>query len=193
MKKLSHKTLLARISHGLLALALLTLAGNSQAGPLADARMQVGINLFPAFLAARITPPTSHEHIAVVFAEHRPDIELIAKRLRERLRKKSENDRVTLLPLKGLNQEAPTKFTALFIAQTLNVDELEQVLSFAREHKMLTFSPLPGDVERGVLGGIAVSDRILPSLNMQTLRDHGIDLKPFFKKVSDRYEPSSAH
>ena len=173
-----------------LVLALLIWFTGPAAEPLTDARMQVGINLFPAFLAARIEPPANPEHIAVVFADRRPAMEIIAQRLRERLLKKAPDDIVTLIPLAELETHNPSDFTAVFIAQTLTSEELEQALSFAGNRQLLSFSPLPGDVERGVLGGIAVSDRILPSLNMQTLRDHGIKLKPFFIKVSDRYEPN---
>ncbi len=173
-------------------MVLVFLAISAHAEPLADARMQVGINLFPTFLAARVNLPENNEHIAVVFAERGADTQTIAERLRERIRKRSIADKVTLTPLSSLLEDTRTTYTALFIAQTLTADELDQVLSFALTHQLLTFSPLPGDVERGVLGGIAVSDRILPSLNMQTLRDHGIELKPFFKKVSDRYEPRSS-
>ena len=192
MNKLLNRTFLAGISHGLFTLALLILSGDSLSESLADARMQVGINLFPTFLAARITPPEDHEHIAVLYADRRPAVELVAERLRERLRKKSVDDQVSLIKLSDFIEKTPTKFTAAFIAQALTIDELDLALAFASKHKILTFSPLPGDVERGVLGGIAVSDRVLPSLNTQTLRNHGIELKPFFKKVSDRYEPHSS-
>lgn len=192
MNKLLNQILLTRVSHGLLTLVLLIFSGDSLSESLADARMQVGINLFPTFLAARITPPEDHEHVAVLFADRRPAVELVAERLRERLSKKNVNDRVSLIGLKDLIENASTNFTAVFITQTLTTEELDQALAFASKHKILTFSPLPGDVERGVLGGIAVSDRVLPSINMQTLRNHSIELKPFFKKVSDRYEPRSS-
>jgi hypothetical protein len=170
--------------------ALLTLwLGIVAADPMLEPRLLVGVNLFPAFLAARSHPPPGTEQIAVVFAEHSPLVDEIAATLRARLVKTDPQVGIRQLPVDELTPGRDSQeLTALFIAQPLLEGELRQLLDFSSRHRVLTFSPLVGDVERGVIGGVAISDRILPSLNMGALREHGIELKTFFVKVSDQYE-----
>jgi hypothetical protein len=43
-------------------------------------------------------------------------------------------------------------------------------------------------VERGATGGIVVSDRILPYVNMETVRQSEIRIKSFFLRIAVAYE-----
>ncbi len=79
------------------------------------------------------------------------------------------------------------KPAGVFLIQPFN-EEIDSIIQFTREHNIIVFSPFEGDVKRGILGGIIVSDRILPHVNMNALQLSGIRLKPFFLRVSERYE-----
>ena len=169
--------------------ALIAAPITAQADDLSDARIRVAINVFPAFIAARSVAPPHPEHIALVSADDGPKIAGIAYVLYERLRKSQPEARLSLTRLDALQvSHARDPFTAVFLAQALDDREMQRLLTFVRTHHVLSFSPLAGDIERGVLGGIAVSDRILPEINLQSLIDHGIYLRPFFLKVSAHYE-----
>jgi len=169
--------------------ALIAASFTVRADDLNDARIRVAINVFPVFIAARSVAPPHPEHIALVFADDGPKIAGIAYALYERLQKSQPKARLSLTRLDALQvSHASDPFTAVFLAQALDDREMKRLLTFARTHHVLSFSPLAGDIERGVLGGIAVSDRILPEVNLQSLIDHGIDLRPFFLKVSAHYE-----
>lgn len=79
------------------------------------------------------------------------------------------------------------KPAGVFLIQPFE-QKIDSIIQFTREHNIIVFSPFEGDVKRGVLGGIMVSDRILPHINMKALQLSGIRLKPFFLRVSERYE-----
>jgi len=79
------------------------------------------------------------------------------------------------------------KPAGVFLIQPFN-QEIDSIIQFTREHNIIVFSPFEGDVKRGIMGGIMVSDRILPHINVNALQLSGIRLKPFFLRVSERYE-----
>lgn len=154
-----------------------------------EPRLLVGINLFPAFLAARDDRRNDAPVVVVVFVDESPAVDSLAAALASRLSRSFPEARVNRLPLATL-LERPQELVAdaVFIMQPLLDRELEPLLRHTRELGTFSFSPLVGDIERGVVGGIAVSDRIQPSVNMEALRAHSIRLKDFFLKVSERYE-----
>ena len=78
--------------------------------------------------------------------------------------------------------------TAVFLAERLNDDLLEQVMSVASRNNRLVYSPFSGDVERGVTVGVSVTHRIKPFFNMAVLRESKIVINALLMKVSKRYE-----
>jgi hypothetical protein len=67
-------------------------------------------------------------------------------------------------------------------------EALPQIIEFGIDSHTVVFSPFRSDVSKGVLGGLHVSDRILPHINMATLRASGLRFKPFFLEVAKRHE-----
>ncbi len=76
----------------------------------------------------------------------------------------------------------------IFITQPLN-SRLADVVDYAEKNSVILFSPFKGDVEKGVLGGLSISDRVLPYINKKTMESSKIQIKQFFMRVSVIYEP----
>jgi hypothetical protein len=95
--------------------------------------------------------------------------------------------RVELTDDTSMKSYEDTPLAGIFLTQKLNA-ELEHVIGYGMEHHTIVLSPFEGDLERGVLGGIAISDRILPYVNMEAMRSWGIRIKGFFLRIAEQYE-----
>lgn len=156
-------------------------------------RVAVASRLFPSMLAAdmELKQKAAANHrllILVVYLDDREMAEHAAGEIKSvGSIRKMELD-VHIIPLDTLITYKDKVLAGIFIGDKLD-ESLAQVMTFARERKIITFSPYPGDVELGVAGGIQVRDRILPYVNLKTLRDSSINLRPFYLKVAEIYEP----
>jgi hypothetical protein len=74
----------------------------------------------------------------------------------------------------------------IFIAQP-HLPHLAAMVDYGKEQSIITFSPFVGDVSQGVTGSIAVTARILPQVNLTTLADSKLYLKPFFLRIATPY------
>jgi hypothetical protein len=77
---------------------------------------------------------------------------------------------------------------ALFISEHLGDAKLLRVLLFAEKYNRLVFSPFSGDVERGVVVGISVTNRVKPYFNVHALQRSKIVINALLMKMSRRYE-----
>lgn len=77
----------------------------------------------------------------------------------------------------------------IFIIDPLGSSDLRQIIDYAHQHHRILYSPFSGDVERGVMAGLAIETRVRPYVNQSALKASSIDLKAFFLKVSKIYEP----
>ncbi len=93
-----------------------------------------------------------------------------------------------LLQLSELNKTETMPLSAIFIAQPLNKNELTGVIQFAIQNHLVLFSPYEGDVEQGVLGGLSVQATVRPLINIKTLQQSKLNIKPFYLKVAKHYE-----
>ncbi len=78
--------------------------------------------------------------------------------------------------------------TAIFLTEKLSPEKFSKVMNFANRKHILVFSPFIGDVERGATVGIAITSRVKPYFNIQTLESASIDINALLMKVSKRYE-----
>lgn len=190
---MSYSTQISRAVYWLAPVLLLLCLSTAQTEHPLDPQIRVGINLFPAFLAARTAPAHRPDHAAVVFTTMDREVQQIAELLAKRLQKSTPRAQFTLTHIDALAEiHAHEPLTALFVAQHLGDAEIQQLVRFAETAHMISFSPFADDVERGILGGIAVTDKILPEINLHTLRRSGISLKPFFFQIARHYGPGVA-
>lgn len=82
------------------------------------------------------------------------------------------------LPLDG---ERPA---GVFLAAKPADADLDRLVAWSIANRVLVYSPFEGHVERGVGGGLAITAKVQPHVNLRTLEAAGIELKPFFLKVA---------
>lgn len=155
-------------------------------------RVLVGLKLFPAVLAAsqELGPKSELRDIKVLIVYHgeQDHAEELAEILRDIKQIKGKPLVVETSPINQLLQRSGAPPFGLFVSQR-NDKDIEIISRYGQQHNIITFSPFQGDVENGILAGIAISDRILPYINSQTLATLPAGLKAFFLKVAEIYEP----
>jgi len=75
----------------------------------------------------------------------------------------------------------------IFLAE--KPQRLDFLLSYGKSKQAILFSPFSGDVEKGVPAGMIISDRILPYINPDSIREFGIQIKPLFLRITVVFEP----
>jgi hypothetical protein len=85
-------------------------------------------------------------------------------------------------------QEALPLPAAVFVAEKLSHDERQWLVNYSIRYRLAVFSPFEGDVEQGILGGLAVEASVRPLVNIKTLKASKVALKPFYLSVARQYE-----
>ena len=179
------KVILAAVAL-LLSLTWLTAPAQDALSP----RMQIGINIMPAIVAANKRLADNDVQTLPIYIVYRDDRHL-AEQLRPRLEKigkiRTHTLQVESISLTDLLASDPVPSSAIFLAEPIN-DELAALLDFVQQQRVLLFSPFEGDVERGVATGFRVTDKVLPMVNMTSLKLSNIQLKAFFLRVAVKHE-----
>ncbi len=154
--------------------------------------IRAGLDLFPSLLAADLDITQKHNSegklLLVLLCIDKEKIEAeMAQHLMKIEKIRGIPIRVEISDDISFEFFSSHKPAGVFLLQPFE-QELVSIIQFTRKHSVIVFSPFEGDVKRGILGGIMVSDRILPHINMNALQLSGIRLKPFFLRVSERYE-----
>ena len=181
---------LARLILAAITLAWSLSGSTSLAQEVLSPRLQIGSSILPGILAAdkRLSGGEAGRlAIYLVYRDNRyqaeqlrPGFEKIGAIRGHELRIES----ASLGELEGLD---PPPASAIFIAEPLGAD-LERLLDLARQRKLLLFSPFEGDVERGVATGFRVTDKVLPMVNMKSLKQTNVQLKAFFLRIAVKHE-----
>ncbi|WP_430461492.1 hypothetical protein ACQUQU_01575 [Thalassolituus sp. LLYu03] len=158
-----------------------------------DRRAYVGLKLFRTFVGADLAleqklGADQKLDISLVYAANDSDARDYQQALSDSLpsvRELAVNIRLRALD-DLLHGDVPP--AAVFIAEKLSRAELDALVRYCTEHKVVLFSPFEGDVENGVLGGLAVEASVRPLINMATLRRSGIELKSFYLTVAKHYD-----
>jgi hypothetical protein len=96
--------------------------------------------------------------------------------------------RIEILSLEELLQRADYKPAGIFLTEPLPQASLQSLIHYSAQRRVALYSPFEGDVEKGVMAGLAVEARVRPYLNMAAVQNAGIRIKPFFVKVAKLYE-----
>jgi hypothetical protein len=182
-----------RLLHlGLLLLLAVSLVGNVFAQGETERRILVGLKLFPTFLAADEGIAAKRDadgrlQLLLLYSDDRATAEELARRLTAVDTVRGMPVEVEVAPYADLDAHQNRPVGGIFLTQWVDDGELAEVVRFGIENHVVVFSPFKGDVKRGVLAGLFVSDRILPYINMQTLRGTGLQMKPFFLEIAKRH------
>jgi len=159
----------------------------------AERRMtSVGVRIFPSVLAASFKlnsqPQGSPLVIYVVYKDDADHARAVSERLAQMGPIKEHPLQPREIPASALSKlDGPAPF-AILVSENVG-RELPAVIDYSQKNDVLSFSPFSGDVEKGVLTGIIVSDRVLPYINLRTLAGMSFTFKPFFLKVAAAYAP----
>ena len=194
MRKPGRRSILKRAASfaaaGLLGLGTLApLAGLAQEA-LAP-RLQIGINLLPAIIAANNGIADLAEdkslkiYIVYLADEHGADLVQRGVSRVGRIRKRALE--ISILSLDELLQRDIEPMSTLFVAEPM-ADRLDELIDYSTTRRALLFSPYENDVARGVATGFHVTDRVRPWVNMESLRQSKIQLKAFFLRIAVKHE-----
>jgi hypothetical protein len=157
-----------------------------------SARLQAGLDFFPSFLAAdkKIKEKTDLDGYLTLVVLYQ-DSEIQAKKIAAHLRKVGK---IRRLPIRVVLSKDPklSPFkkalpAGVFVSER-SLEQFDLLLRWGEKNQRIVFSPFPGDVERGLFGGIAVREMVLPLVNSRALDRWGILLKPFFLRIAEHYD-----
>lgn len=156
----------------------------------AERLLSAGLDIFPSFLAAdqQLTDKLDKDGYLLLYIVHHNNqrrAQIIAARLKDIKKIRGLPLRVVIMRDYDalFSQEQPA---AIFIAQP-RLPHLAGLVLYGKEKSIITFSPFAGDITLGVCGSITVTARILPQVNMTTLAESRLRLKPFFLRIASPY------
>ena len=182
-----------------MVLVCLLLVGFSWAGYLmasetSERRVKISLSIFPRVIAVDNhfrEKLTEHKkaHLVFVYDKDRAKSEDLREQFLQKNNSvagmKLEVESVNVKDLLVAGMRPPT---ALFVTERLSDDELSKLVAYAISKHIILFSPFAGDVERGATAGIAVTSRVKPYFNMNTLKQSVIEINALLMKLSKRYE-----
>jgi len=153
-------------------------------------RLQIGISILPAIIAANKRLANDDEQtlpIYLVYQNNRHLAEQLIPHLGKIGKIRKHTIRIESISIEELLASNPVPASTIFLAEPMG-DDLSDMLGFAQRKRVLLFSPFEGDVERGVTTGFRVTDKVLPMVNMTSLKQSNIQLKAFFLRVAVKHE-----
>ena len=154
-------------------------------------RLQIGINLLPAVIAANngIEAFAADDSLPIYFVylqnEHIAELLNRHIELKGEIRKRRLNARA--ISLEELLALEITPMSTIFLAEPMD-GQLDELIEYSKARRALLFSPFKGDVGKGVASGFHVTDRVRPLVNLDSLKQSKIQLKAFFLRIAVKHE-----
>jgi hypothetical protein len=179
-----------------LAACLLFVLGLSLAGAAVHAdsyderRVRTGARLFRSLLAADVALPAKvGSDGALHVLVYGRDAKRTAETAQLIAPAGAGGERVRDLPLVvAISDRLPSgdgaRPAGVFLAEAPADAELDRLIRWSIDQRVIVYSPFEGHVERGVLGGLAIEAKVQPYLNQRTLEATGLELRPFYLKVA---------
>jgi len=154
-------------------------------------RLLIGIDLFPSFLASdqNIRNKKGRDNqlnIVILYQYDKTTADNMAQRLNSLGKIRGTPIKVIASSVYDLEHSKNQTIAGIFIAESMI--PLESIINKSIDNNFIIFSPFEGDVEKGATGGIYITERIVPYINMITLRRAKIEMKSFFLRVSKKYD-----
>jgi len=154
-------------------------------------RILIGIDLFPSFLASdqNIHNKIGEDkqlHIVIAYQYDQNTAIDMANRLKDLGKIRGIPIKVYISTENEIEYSKDQNIAGIFIAESMI--PLRSIIKKSIEQSFIVFSPFEGDVEKGVTGGMYITERIVPYINVKTLLLAKINIKSFFLKVSKQYE-----
>lgn len=154
-------------------------------------RLNVGINLLPACLSADLSlanklTPEGSLRILVLHQNDQAAASSVATSLLALKTIGGYAVEVETLSTSAPQLSDDSPVAAIFIASPGIKSEIFN--HWITDRQSMVFSPFSGDVERGVVAGLYVTDRILPFINLSQAKKAGVVYKPFFLRIAKQYD-----
>ena len=154
-------------------------------------RLQIGINLLPAIIAANTGLSKFGEDdslpIYFVYLENNHVAELLKRSMGRIGKIKNRPLDARAISLQELLASDIVPMSTIFIAEQMDT-RLDELIGYSQTHRALLFSPFKGDVDMGVASGFYVTDRVRPLVNLESLKQSKIQLKAFFLRIAVKHE-----
>ena len=150
-------------------------------------RLTIGMRLFPAVLAADLNLSQRRDadgqlQVLILHDGQHEAAAQVQRALQALASVQQHPLEVQIVTLEQLSEYPQRPIAAIFVAAPIAQRGLyPRLLS---DYSTLTFSPFDGDVERGAVAGIRITDRILPLVNLEQAEQAAIAFKPFFLRVA---------
>ena len=173
-----------------LLILVLSCSHNLYAETSEDRRAWVGIDLFPSLLAAdKDITEKKGDHgyliLGLVYSDRKALAEEIGRYMEKVGYIRGIPIKVEIIRTSSL--EKATALAGIFLCEPVT-NGLDQIINYVKKEHIIIFSPFWGDVERGVSGGMLISDKITPYLNLKSIKQSKIQIKPFFLRIAKKYE-----
>ena len=182
-----------------LALFCLANAGVN-AGEMLDARINIGLKLFRAILAADLQIKTKKNAnkelpLLLIYKDNPKRGQQFAQYLLQ-LGKKNSPAQIKKIPLRVSYISYQTflvgqheRPAGIFLVDQMSSKELAAITRYGIQNQLITFSPFEGDVQKDIAAGLSIGARVRPEINITTLNASEIKIKAFFLKVAKKHEP----
>ncbi|MCW8931143.1 MAG: hypothetical protein OQL19_12990 [Gammaproteobacteria bacterium] len=170
------------------------------AGEMTDARINIGLKLFRAILAADLAIKTKQNNqnelpILIIYKDNPHKGDKFSQILSD-MGKKDGHAQIKGIPLNIISisyqnflDEKYDSPAGIFLVDKMSNDELEQIVDYGITQHTIIYSPFEHDVKKNITAGLHIGARVHPIVNMKTLKASKIQLKSFFLKVAKKYEP----
>ncbi len=178
----------------LAVLCLFVIAHAGIANEATDRRVQISLPLFPRIVAVdnrfreKLTADNK-ARLVFVYDRDKSRANDLAKTVGT-ANKNIVDVRVDTVPVPLIEQlkENSQTPTAIFVAEPLGEADFKQLVLYSINRGIIVFSPYSGDVERGATVGLAITSRVFPYFNNNTLEASGVEINPILLDISKRYE-----
>ncbi len=200
IKQYSKKAIFLRIL--LVWFSLLCMAN---AGEMLDARINIGLKLFRALLAADLNIKTKVNSegkmpLLLIYKDNSTKGKKFSKELLS-LGQKNGQAQIKNIPINvsylsyqeflsqqhNLQEHSPP--AGIFLLDKFSSDELQLISAYGIKYHLIIYSPFDGDIENDITAGLSIGVRVRPIVNLKILKTSEIQIKSFFLKVAKKYEP----
>jgi hypothetical protein len=177
----------------LIFIVILLLASDIYANHDVQARLEIGINILPSVIAANMRWNIEEKYkqqpitLFIIYDENRKLARDALSKLTRIKKIRGHRVKKEIVSMSEILSSTTDENSVLFIVEPL-FENSERAIEFSRSHQSLLFSPFKGDVEKGVMTGFDVTNKVLPAVNLKALKESNIRLKAFFLRIAVSYD-----
>jgi hypothetical protein len=165
------------------------LSSNTFASTALQERLEIGLNLLPSVIASNTRYNFEEDEkthpitVYVIYSENNNLANEAALKLGRIKNLRGHQLIIKPVSIENVFNTKTDPFSVIVIIEPM-IENLDQLINFSRQRKILFFSPFKGDVKKGVMAGYEVTNKVLPAVNLTALNKASIRLKAFFLRIA---------